>query len=67
MKFLVSHFYTRFPLPTIISPHSLDSTRPWGDEDVLLSMSSMSGDCPLVIPGYWKQRASRPITAMWAG
>ena len=48
MKFLVSHFYTRFPLPTIISPHSLDSTRPWGDGDVLLSMSSMSGD-PVIL------------------
>jgi hypothetical protein len=35
MKFLVSHFYTRFPLPTIISPHSLDSTRSWGDGDDL--------------------------------
>ena len=41
MKFLVSHFYTRFPLPTIISPHSLDSTRPWGDGDVCSPAASV--------------------------
>ena len=48
MKFLVSHFYTRVPLPTIISPHGLVESRLWGDGDVLLSMSSMSGD-PVIL------------------